>query len=276
MSGSSSTRMGKRPCSSGMRSEALATWNAPAAMKSTWSVFTDAVLRVDGRALDDGEEVALHALARDVGAVPPASRPAILSISSMKTMPAFSARSSASRTTRSMSTSGRPPPARGARAPPSPCSRRFRFFGRRRASSRSGCSRSTASCPGAPAPSPPCPGRHERHHRRGGLSGPRPRPSRRRACRRAAARGPSPRPPAACARLACSAGPRRATRWTRAAEPEPEAGAAAERVEHPLLGRLAGPLAELLRLLLLHELHRGLDEVADHRVDVAARRSRPR
>jgi len=40
VSGSSSTRIGKRPCSSGMRSDTFATWNAPAAMKSTWSVFT--------------------------------------------------------------------------------------------------------------------------------------------------------------------------------------------------------------------------------------------
>ena len=32
---SSSTRIGKRPCSSGMRSEGFETWNAPAAMKST-------------------------------------------------------------------------------------------------------------------------------------------------------------------------------------------------------------------------------------------------
>jgi len=36
----SSTRIGNRPCSSGMRSVGLLTWNAPAAMKSTWSVRT--------------------------------------------------------------------------------------------------------------------------------------------------------------------------------------------------------------------------------------------
>ncbi|EAU64098.1 conserved hypothetical protein, partial [Stigmatella aurantiaca DW4/3-1] len=40
LSGSSSTRMGKRPWSSGMRSLGLETWKAPAAMKSMWSVFT--------------------------------------------------------------------------------------------------------------------------------------------------------------------------------------------------------------------------------------------
>ncbi len=31
-SASSSTRIGKRPCSSGMRSDGFETWNAPAAM----------------------------------------------------------------------------------------------------------------------------------------------------------------------------------------------------------------------------------------------------
>src|SRR5713101_2766005 len=40
VSGSSSTRMGKRPCSSGSRSLTFATWKAPAAMNRTWSVFT--------------------------------------------------------------------------------------------------------------------------------------------------------------------------------------------------------------------------------------------
>ena len=39
-SGCSSTRIGKRPCSSGIRSEGLETWKAPAAMKRTWSVRT--------------------------------------------------------------------------------------------------------------------------------------------------------------------------------------------------------------------------------------------
>ena len=40
VSGCSSTRMGKRPCSSGMRSLGLLTWNAPAAMNRMWSVRT--------------------------------------------------------------------------------------------------------------------------------------------------------------------------------------------------------------------------------------------
>ena len=64
---SSSTRIGKRPCSSGIRSDGLEIWKAPAAMNRTWSVLTGAVLGVDRRALDDRQQVALHALARDVG-----------------------------------------------------------------------------------------------------------------------------------------------------------------------------------------------------------------
>ena len=40
VSGFSSTRIGRRPCSSGNRSEGLARWNAPEAMNSTWSVLT--------------------------------------------------------------------------------------------------------------------------------------------------------------------------------------------------------------------------------------------
>ena len=116
-SGSSSTRIGKRPCSSGIRSLGLATWNAPAAMNSTWSVLHRAVLGRHRRALDDRQQVALHALARDVGAVRARACVAILSISSMKTMPAFSARRTASRVAASCRSACRPPP-RSARATP--------------------------------------------------------------------------------------------------------------------------------------------------------------
>ena len=62
------------------------------------------VLRVDGAPFDDREDVALDALARDVGPPRP-SRPATLSISSMKTIPFSPARRSASRLTASMSIS---------------------------------------------------------------------------------------------------------------------------------------------------------------------------
>src|SRR2546430_10648506 len=40
VSGCSSTRIGKRPWSSGIRSEGLVAWNAPAAMNRMWSVRT--------------------------------------------------------------------------------------------------------------------------------------------------------------------------------------------------------------------------------------------
>ncbi|CFO07451.1 Uncharacterised protein [Bordetella pertussis] len=40
LSESSSTRMGKRPCNSGMRSEGRARWKAPEAMNRIWSVRT--------------------------------------------------------------------------------------------------------------------------------------------------------------------------------------------------------------------------------------------
>ena len=39
-SDSNSTRIGKRPCSSGMRSEGFDTWKAPAAINRMWSVRT--------------------------------------------------------------------------------------------------------------------------------------------------------------------------------------------------------------------------------------------
>ena len=74
VSGFSSTRIGSRPCSSGSRSEGLATWKAPEAMNSTWSVFTGPYLVDDRGAFDQRQQVALHALARDVGADPARSR----------------------------------------------------------------------------------------------------------------------------------------------------------------------------------------------------------
>ena len=40
VSASSSTRIGRRPCNSGNRSEGFAIWNAPEAMNRMWSVLT--------------------------------------------------------------------------------------------------------------------------------------------------------------------------------------------------------------------------------------------
>ena len=56
-----------------------------------------AVLRVDGRPFDDRQQVALYAFAGDVRTTRACWRPAILSISSRKTMPLCSTRSIASR-----------------------------------------------------------------------------------------------------------------------------------------------------------------------------------
>ena len=62
-------------------------WNAPDAMNRMWSVFTAPCLVDDGGAFDQRQQVALHAFARHVGAARGLRAPAILSISSRKTMP---------------------------------------------------------------------------------------------------------------------------------------------------------------------------------------------
>ena len=96
MSGSSSTRIGKRPCSSGMRSEGLLTWKAPAAMKRTWSVRTAPYLVVTVVPSTMGRMSRCTPSRETSGPCPP-SRPAILSISSMKMMPEVCTRSTARR-----------------------------------------------------------------------------------------------------------------------------------------------------------------------------------
>ena len=68
VSGLSSTRIGRRPCSSGRRSDGFAVWNAPEAMNRMWSVFTEPCLVGDGGAFDQRQQIALHAFARHVAA----------------------------------------------------------------------------------------------------------------------------------------------------------------------------------------------------------------
>src|SRR5512139_510710 len=99
----SSTRMGNRPWSSGMRSEGLLTWNAPAAMNRMKSVRTTPclVLTLDPSTIGSRS---LCTPCRDTSGPERDSRPAILSISSRNTIPDCSVRSTASRFTRSMST----------------------------------------------------------------------------------------------------------------------------------------------------------------------------
>ena len=92
VSGLSSTRIGKRPCSSGMRSLGLETWKAPAAMKSTWSVFTIPYLVCTFDPSTIGSRSRCTP-SRETSGPPISPRsPAILSISSRKMMPSVSTR----------------------------------------------------------------------------------------------------------------------------------------------------------------------------------------
>ena len=103
LSEESSTRIGNRPCSSGMRSEGLLTWKAPAAMKRTWSVRTGPYLVETVVPSTMGSRSRCTPSRETSGPWPP-SRPAILSISSRKTIPDDWARSTACRATFSWST----------------------------------------------------------------------------------------------------------------------------------------------------------------------------
>ena len=90
--------MGKRPWSSGIRSDGLATWKAPAPMNSTWSVLTGPYFVVTVVPSTIGRR-SRWTPSRDTSGPWPPSRPATLSISSRKTMPACSTRSRASSAT---------------------------------------------------------------------------------------------------------------------------------------------------------------------------------
>ncbi len=102
--GSSSTRMGKRPWSSGIRSDGFAMWNAPAAMKRMWSVRTMPYLVVTVEPSTMGSR-SRWTPSRETSGPCVDSRPAILSNSSRKMMPEFSTRWMAWLTASSMSTS---------------------------------------------------------------------------------------------------------------------------------------------------------------------------
>ena len=106
-SGASSTRIGSRPCNSGSRSDGFARWNAPEAMNSTWSVFTGPYLVLTVVPSISGSRSRCTP-SRDTS--PPRKPPsmvraATLSISSMNTMPLFSACDTASLVSRSLSSS---------------------------------------------------------------------------------------------------------------------------------------------------------------------------
>ena len=100
------TRMGKRPCSSGTRSEGLHTWKAPLAMNRMWSVFTGPYLVVTVVPSTMGSRSRCTPSRDTSGAPEPAPpREAILSISSRKMMPDCSVRRMAFSVTLSWSTS---------------------------------------------------------------------------------------------------------------------------------------------------------------------------
>ncbi len=106
-SGDSSTRIGRRPCSSGSRSAGFARWNAPEAMNSMWSVFTRPYLVFTVVPSISGSRSRCTP-SRETS--PPRKPPSvvraqILSISSMNTMPLFSACATASLARRSLSSS---------------------------------------------------------------------------------------------------------------------------------------------------------------------------
>ena len=90
----SSTRIGRRPCSSGTRSLGLLRWKAPEAMNRMWSVLTMPSLVFTVQPSISGSRSRCTP-SRETSAPPALARLAILSISSMKTMPCCSTASRA-------------------------------------------------------------------------------------------------------------------------------------------------------------------------------------
>ena len=90
----SSTRIGSRPCSSGMRSDGFDRWNAPLAMNRMWSVFTMPYLVETVVPSISGSRSRCTPW-RDTSLPWASLRVAILSISSRNTMPFCSTASSA-------------------------------------------------------------------------------------------------------------------------------------------------------------------------------------
>ena len=97
----SSTRIGNRPCNSGIRSLGWATVKAPAPIKSTWSVATAPSRVLTTVPSTIGSRSRWTPSPETSGPLP--SWPAILSISSINTMPSSWARRKASALTSSLS-----------------------------------------------------------------------------------------------------------------------------------------------------------------------------
>ena len=102
----SSTRIGRRPCNSGSRSEGLLRWKAPEAMNRIWSVRTGPwrVLTVVP-SIKGSRSRCTPSRLTSPPRTPDSLLRAILSTSSRKTMPLFSAFSTAARVSASLSSS---------------------------------------------------------------------------------------------------------------------------------------------------------------------------
>ena len=87
---SNSTRIGKRPCNSGIKSDGLATWKAPDAINNIWSVFTMPCLVLTVEPSINGNRSRCTP-SRDTSGPDDSPRLHILSISSIKMIPLFSA-----------------------------------------------------------------------------------------------------------------------------------------------------------------------------------------
>ena len=86
-----STRIGNRPWSSGIRSDGLEKWNAPAAMNKIWSVWIMPYFVFTALPSTIGNKSLWTPSRLTSGPPPPFWLPAILSISSIKIIPVFSA-----------------------------------------------------------------------------------------------------------------------------------------------------------------------------------------
>ena len=100
----SSTRIGKRPCNSGIKSEGLTRWNAPDAIKRMWSVLTVPYFVETVQPSIKGSKSRCTP-SRETSPPEPSCFLATLSISSIKTMPCCSTLSNALALISSWSTS---------------------------------------------------------------------------------------------------------------------------------------------------------------------------
>src|SRR5215510_11117668 len=248
--GSSSTRMGKRPCSSGMRSDGLETWKAPAAMNKMWSVRTIPYLVVTVEPSTMGRRSRCTPSRETSGPCTP-SRPATLSSSSRKMIPESSTRRMACATASSTSTSFCASSwARSRRASPTLSRRRRVLFGRMLAS---------MSLMLMPTSSIPCP---ENTSNIGPVW----------ACTSTSICRSSSLPARSCPRSFSRVASREKLRGQlQGVAGEGFTGTAGQQeVEDTLFGQVLGALAHGEGHLGLDHVHRQLGQIADHGLHIAA------